>query len=307
MGRSVRCRGDRRIVRHHLEHGHRRRGDVCTGPSAASAASAATASAASAAASTATAASSTAASSGASATTASGATASATAAAQTCQVPTSCPALGCWSRGSCGRSSRSTGGSEDSSTGKGRRQARPSSHPLADVNRALEQLQPAKVVFNVPNSLHLGSVAEIQLVLSPTRSIRELSQHVTAIGKKQGATIKVSPLMEAHLTGLGFKIETISPVRQPVSSDQITKWAWDIQPTETGTKHLHLTLDAFITVDGRGTLWSVRTFDRTLRIRITWFDHVSGFVSGNWQWMWTAIFLPIAGLAFRRLKKRQNL
>jgi hypothetical protein len=156
----------------------------------------------------------------------------------------------------------------------------------------------------VPKSLHLGSVAEIQLVLSPTESFPELRRKVTAIGERQEATIKVSPLMEAQLTGLGLKIEAISPALQPVSSLGTTRWAWDIEPTEAGTKRLHLTLNAIIKVDGRDTSWSVRTFDRTLTIRVTWFDHVSGFVSTNWQWMWTAILLPAAAFALRSLKRR---
>ena len=95
-------------------------------------------------------------------------------------------------------------------------------------------------------------------------------------------------------------------MRQPVTSDQITRWAWDIEATETGTKHLRLTLDALVTVTGANTLFQITTFDRTLRIRVTWFDHVLALVSGNWQWMWTAILVPIAGLAVRNRRRRRS-
>jgi hypothetical protein len=175
---------------------------------------------------------------------------------------------------------------------------------LQSVDSAVKALPFAHVAFNVPESLHLRNVTEIELVLSPTRSVRQLQKSVSAVGRKEGATIKVAPLMEAHLTGLGFKIESTTPARQPISSQGVTKWSWDIEATDTGTQHLHLTLDAIIRVQGENTLWPVRTFDRTLTIRVTWYDQVSSLVSTNWQWAWGAILAPLAALLVRNFRRR---
>jgi hypothetical protein len=48
---------------------------------------------------------------------------------------------------------------------------------------------------------------------------------------------------------------------------------------------------------------TVRTFDRTLRVHVTFADRVSSFLGGNWQWMWTALLVPAAAYLMR-LRRR---
>ncbi len=174
------------------------------------------------------------------------------------------------------------------------------------VDQALKTLARANIAFNVPTKIRLGQTAEIQLLLAPSLKIRQLKRTITALGIREGAQVRVSREMEARLTGFGFKINAITGERQPVSGSGVTEWLWEIEPTETGTQHLHLTLTAFISLDGRESPRPVRTFDRPLTINVTWYHRLSGFVSDNWQWLWAAILTPLAGLLVGVWKPRRN-
>jgi hypothetical protein len=172
------------------------------------------------------------------------------------------------------------------------------------VDRAVERLVRGQVAFNSPATLPLGETAQIQLRLSPALTIRKLEEAITAVGRRQGAEIRLSDEMEARLSGLGFTIAALSPERQAVSGSGATGWDWAIQPTETGRQHLHLTLVAVIDIRGHQSQRTVYELDRVLTIHVTWYHRVSSFASGNWQWLWAAILVPatgfVAGLRRRR-------
>ncbi len=176
--------------------------------------------------------------------------------------------------------------------------------PLRDqVDVEVERLRRGNIAFNAPTTLGLGSSAEVQLVLSARDSIRELKKRITEIGEIRGATVKFSPKMDAHLTGIHFKIEPITPETQAVGGQEATEWRWEVEPTETGSHSLHLTLSAYIRLSGESTTYTVRTFESTMKVRVTWFGRVSGFMSSNWQWLWAVIVAPLAAWAYR-LRKR---
>ena len=177
---------------------------------------------------------------------------------------------------------------------------------FSEIDNELRRLVPASIAFNAPTTMRLDHTAHIQLLLSPAVSIPHLKSRITAIGEREGATIRVSPLMEAQLTGLHFDIEANTPEQQPVSNVAPTEWSWDVEPTETGNQELHLTLTAILSVGGHKQPRTIRTFDKVLKIHVTWYDRISGFVSDNWKWLWTAIFVPVGVWAARRYQSRRR-
>jgi hypothetical protein len=177
---------------------------------------------------------------------------------------------------------------------------RPPPSELGAIDQIIASLPRANAAFNAPTALSLGESAVVQLRLSAQKSIRELKEEITALGEKEGANIKVSDRMEARLTGLGFEIEAVTPETQGVSGQDVTEWKWEIEPTETGTQRLHLTLTALIEVDGEASPRTVRTFERMLVVDVALSKRVSEFVGDNWQWLWTAILIPVAGWLVRR-------
>ncbi len=174
-----------------------------------------------------------------------------------------------------------------------------------DVDEALAALEPANIAFNTPTELHLDEQEVVRLLVSREETIDELQKQIDdAVGDKEGVTIRVSDVMVASLTGLDFDIERTSDARQPVASTGVTMWGWSVEPTESGTRSLHLTLTALLDVDGKEETYTVKTFDRTWTVVVPWPDRVTGFAGENWQWLWTAIFLPLAAIVWRRLRQR---
>jgi hypothetical protein len=159
----------------------------------------------------------------------------------------------------------------------------------------ISRLDLASVSFNAPTRLSLDESTVIQLLLSREASVHDLQEQLSEVGEREGARIEASDRMEARLTGLGFRIEAITPELQAVRRGRVTEWRWDVEPTETGRRRLHLTLSALVDVDGDETPFHVRTFDRTLDVEVTWTRQVTGFVSRNWQWLWSAILIPGLG------------
>jgi hypothetical protein len=171
------------------------------------------------------------------------------------------------------------------------------------IDKVLRDLPLANAAFNAPTTMHLNEPTVIQLLLSGQRPIRELKEKITALGEKEGATIKASDSMEAHLTGAGFTIEPVTPAVQLVSGEGVTEWIWEVEPTQAGKRRLHLTLSAIIDLRGKESTYTVRTFERTLNIRVTLRERLTGFAEDNWQWLWSALLIPIGAWLLQRRRK----
>jgi hypothetical protein len=175
-----------------------------------------------------------------------------------------------------------------------------------EIDRALAALAPASVVFASPKELRVGESAVIQMLLSLKKPVDELQAELTEIGETEGARVRVSSLVEARLTGSGFTIEALTSERQPVSPGSDAEWRWEIEGAEGGRHRLHLTVSALISVRGERTVRAIRTLDRTIDIHVTWGQRISGFIGGNWQWIWAAILVPLAGVLWGAWRRRRR-
>ena len=142
----------------------------------------------------------------------------------------------------------------------------------------LESLRQANVAFNAPTTLQRHESAVIQLLLSLEKPISDLQSELQEAGEQEGARVKVSPLMEARLTGPGFKIEAITEETLAVIPGETTEWKWDVEAVETGNQRLHLTLTAFLLkVNDQQARHTIRTFDKTVAIEVTLANQITGF------------------------------
>jgi hypothetical protein len=171
------------------------------------------------------------------------------------------------------------------------------------VDRILEKMQLGNIAFNVPSSMNLAETSLVQLVLSLEKPIEELKQIIEAQGEREGARIRVSKRMEARLTGTDFQITAITPECQAIAGNELTKWKWEIKPVKPGHSRLHLTLNAFLTVEGISTARTVCTFDKYIDVNVTLHQKAIDFIGKNWQWLWAAIIIPVVGWLWRRRKK----
>lgn len=79
-----------------------------------------------------------------------------------------------------------------------------------------------------------------------------------------------------------------------------------MKATSAGRHRLHLTINAVVRRDGLEVDTQVQTFDRTITVEVTLVQRPAGFVGGNWQWLWTVVVIPAAGIAYSRLGRKKN-
>jgi len=123
----------------------------------------------------------------------------------------------------------------------------PSSVELVD--EILRNLSWGNIAFNVPTEMRYAEPHFVELLLSPSLSAADLQAQLEQKAGAESAHIQVSNRMEAKLTGLGFKIEALQPDLQAVTSQQTTRWKWEVTPTEHGSRTVNLALSALVDVD----------------------------------------------------------
>lgn len=166
---------------------------------------------------------------------------------------------------------------------------------IEEVDRYIKDMRLANVVFNAPTTLNIEESFLVNLEISLQDDIEQLKKNVSDMGEQYSALISVSDSMEARLTGADFEINAITREVQPVSNIANTEWKWNIQPKKEGESTLHLTLTALINLEDRESAFTVRTFDRNIVVTITPVQKIQSFALDHWEWLCTAIFLPIIG------------
>ena len=172
--------------------------------------------------------------------------------------------------------------------------------PYTAIDRAIAGLSTANIAFTSPGTINLRDTAQIELLLSLKRTTSQLTSDLSTPGERQAFPIKASTRMEARLTGTQFQITSITPEEQAIGSLDTAQWKWEIKPLTTGRQSLHLTLTAFIDVNGSATRKAIRTFDRQIEVKVDVEDSIVEFLRKNWQWLWATILVPIAGWLWKR-------
>lgn len=172
-------------------------------------------------------------------------------------------------------------------------------HSLDLVEQVANQLQWGSIAFDTPRKLTLGEPVVIELLLSPTKSLQELESMLKSPERTEKARIKISNRMEAMLKGQGFKIEALIPQEQAVSKGKTTRWKWEATPTEDGDKILHLSISAIIKVSNEDAPLVIQTYNKRIRVETSVSQRISKFLSGNWQWLWASILVPLLPFLWR--------
>jgi hypothetical protein len=176
----------------------------------------------------------------------------------------------------------------------------------SDVDRKLADLPLGNIAFNTPETIPLGENARIELLVSLKQAEDELRQAVRAAGPVETAHVKISDQMEARLTGLGFRIEAITPERQAVTRGEPTQWQWQIEPNRSARLELHLTLSALIEVDGVPATRAVRTFERTIQVEVPLIHRVTDFLVSYDQLLLSFVLIPVVGGIYRHVRKKKR-
>jgi hypothetical protein len=163
-----------------------------------------------------------------------------------------------------------------------KRHALPPPAVLAGADLALARLPWQELVYKAPARMEFGSKGEVDVALGGNETLPELSQLLQNSGSAVGQRVLVSPRMKAHLTGNGFQIVANTPEAQIVSTKDPTEWHWQIKANEYGSQTLYLSLNALLTVDGKDSEKSVRTFVLKTDVEVTSMAAAGAFAERHW-------------------------
>jgi len=174
----------------------------------------------------------------------------------------------------------------------------------AIVDQVLSQLTLGDVAFNSPTVINIEETVSIRVALSPNQGRAAVSERITEPGTVMAESLQISNMMEARLTGEGFKIVAVTAERQAVSSG-ITEWIWDITPVAEGKQQLTLTMDALITVNGALVPKTLRTFRKPIEVEVTTVQRAGALLGEHGKWAWSTLLLPLWAWLSRRKKAKK--
>lgn len=166
----------------------------------------------------------------------------------------------------------------------------------------LARMGKANIAFNAPEKIEIGMNSQVQLLMSVEDEIAELEAQITEPGVVVSARVSVSQTMRATLKGTGFTITAVTDEEQIIPTTERSEWLWNVKPTSGGTQVLQLTLTAVLDVDGKQAKRTIKTFQKEIEVEVPYSFLLSEFVSNNWQWLWSALLVPVGGWIVIRIR-----
>lgn len=165
------------------------------------------------------------------------------------------------------------------------------------------QLYSAAMAFSAPDRANVKEDITIQLLVDPSKEVKELENSLTEPGVRRGAEIKISKVIIATLSAPDFAIEKITPEEQAIAQSAPTEWLWTLIPKSVGSNEVKLTITAIVKVDGKEYKYHIKTYEKTIVIVVKPQQVIYDWLAKYWQWLFTTLLLPLGLYLYKRRKK----
>ena len=174
--------------------------------------------------------------------------------------------------------------------------AAPQPNPFDPLKAFIARMQAAAGALRAaPDRVEVGQQVDVTLTISPTSTEADLLGRTPAAGAAVDvAAARIAPRMRAQLiVPEGATVAVVGSEERAVHDTDDTVWRWTVIPTRTGDLPLRAVLIAPVILDGKETPYDVRTFEARVSVFVTPTTRVRDFVAANWQWLWTALVVPV--------------
>ncbi len=174
--------------------------------------------------------------------------------------------------------------------------------PTADsaIEKALSELKAGKLLFNPPAEMRVGTEERVEVRIAASAA-EDLTPRLKGRGTPQVEAIKVGRFMTVKLTGTAFDIKALSKDDQFVGTSEFTEWSYLVKPLSPGLHNLDLAVGVRVKLQGGGE--ETRYYpvlDRAIRVRVNPVFSITRFLSGNWQWLASALVFPLLAWWWKR-------
>ena len=149
-----------------------------------------------------------------------------------------------------------------------------------------------------------------KLRISPAvyETVEQLKQKFEETEEPTVSCVQATNQMKADLVGSAFDVEERNNPVQGMLRNAPTEWEWKVAASKGGRHELKLNLSYDLTPrqeDGFHDVIPV-PLDTKINVEVTPWQRVANFVGTNWQWLWTAILVPVAIWLWGRYKRSQE-
>lgn len=179
----------------------------------------------------------------------------------------------------------------------------------AVLKAAREALTPGGLVHSVPREMKHDHVYTVEAVIAKTEDTQALAKSLSAPETAKGSLLAVGPLMTVTLSAdpAVFAITGVITGEQPVMTQQVSRWRWDVRPLRTGTQTLTLVASVDFFVPGQGTkTWALVTHREDVDISVGGWAVMAGFVNENWKYIGGSILAPAFAWVGRQWWKKRK-
>lgn len=189
--------------------------------------------------------------------------------------------------------------------------------PRTRLDELVSRFKSANGAMAAPEQTTEGTEEKVSLVLSPSGTSAEavgLAAEAAPRSVAMPLQAKYHELMEAKLTGDGFRIVARTPERQAVPTVEPTRWEWSVVPIKAGRQPLHVALSAVVEAGGDHAPRLVTTFERTVQVAVRpvpMSERAQTFAKLHWEWLLGAIGTVLGAtwrtaVWWKNRRKKQN-
>jgi hypothetical protein len=189
---------------------------------------------------------------------------------------------------------------------------RRSQQELGLLQTLIDNLPDAQTVFQHPDPMEVQHADRVTVRVSTNLSANLTIPAIPLSGQQklitEHDTIKVSPLLQVHLSGEPyFKVDSLNDLEQLVDKD-ITEWSFVVVPQKAGKWPLHLSVTrVFRTPSGTEKLQDYPAKDEYVTVNVQPLGTtLTNFAANNWQWLWTAVVVPLVVFLWNHRRKRKE-
>lgn len=182
---------------------------------------------------------------------------------------------------------------------------------ISEIDKHLKGMIKGNIAFSYPAEMEKDEIRVFKVKIGINKSQKELMEIIKAEGVSSGEKIvpgelKVSEIMVATLTGIGFKIDPLAPIEHPMSESKPTSWEWQIQALKAGKQPLTLKLEAVVSINGKERNYQIETFSTEIIVSVTTKDWIIDIFTKN-PWLGGLIIPPVVAYLYRIYRNRNKL
>ncbi len=169
------------------------------------------------------------------------------------------------------------------------------------IKEEFANLSPGTVAFNAPDHMKVSNVETVTVRIAPKGEGAGITGGLSG-GTSTASQEHITPNMAAKLDGIGFDIAALTPETQLVAGGGFTEWRWNVTPTEAGDHNLNVSIIAKLDPYER----VVGTETHSIHVDGDPMASFKDFFDKNWQWLGSAIVIPLIALLWRSREKRKR-